>query len=116
MAKVLITGASGFVGNNLTRYLLTLGHRVNLLLRDSCSDWRIRDIREEVEIHSADLCDSDAVNRIVKKIGPEWVFHLAAHGAYSSQTDVMRILQSNVLGTATLVQACSKAGFDAFVN
>lgn len=116
MAKVLITGASGFVGNNLARYLLTLGHRVNLLLRDSCADWRIRDICEDVEVHRADLCDSDTVNRIVKKIGPEWVFHLAAHGAYSSQTDVMRILQSNILGTATLIQACSRAGFDAFVN
>ncbi|MCL4539937.1 MAG: NAD-dependent epimerase/dehydratase family protein [Bacteroidetes bacterium] len=116
MAKVLVTGASGFVGNNLTRHLLTLGHQVNLLLRDSYADWRITDIRDDVEIHTADLLDSDAVNRIVKEIGPDWVFHLAAHGAYSSQTDVMRILESNVIGTATLVQACLNVGFDAFVN
>ncbi len=46
MAKVLITGASGFVGNNLTRHVLTLGQRVNLLLRDSDS----RYIDEELEL------------------------------------------------------------------
>jgi UDP-glucose 4-epimerase len=116
MAKVLITGASGFVGNNLTRHLLTLGHRVNLLLRDSYADWRVQDIRDHTEIHTADLRDSDTVNRIVKKIGPDWVFHLAAHGAYSSQTDVMRILQTNIIGTVTLLQACLETGFEAFVN
>jgi len=116
MAKVFITGASGFVGNNLARYLLTLGHRVSLLLRDAHADWRVQDIRKDVEIHTADLCDKEAVSRIVKKVRPEWIFHLAAHGAYSSQTDVIRILQTNVLGTATLVQACLETGFDAFVN
>jgi len=116
MAKILITGASGFVGNNLTRHLLTLGHRVNLLLRDSYANWRVQDIRDHTEIHTADLRDSDTVNRIVKKIGPDWVFHLAAHGAYSSQTDVLRILQSNIIGTATLLQACLDTGFEAFVN
>jgi nucleoside-diphosphate-sugar epimerase len=67
MAKVLLTGASGFVGNNLTRHLLTLGHRVNLLLRDSYADWRVQDIREHAQIHT-DLSDSDTVNRIVKKL------------------------------------------------
>jgi UDP-glucose 4-epimerase len=116
MAKVLVTGASGFVGNNLTRHLLSLGHRVNLLLRESYADWRIRDIRDDVQIHTADLRDGDTVNRVVKEVSPDWVFHLAAHGAYSSQQDVIRILESNVIGTATLVQACLNVGFDAFVN
>jgi nucleoside-diphosphate-sugar epimerase len=116
MAKVLVTGASGFVGNNLTRHLLSLGHRVNVLLRDSYFDWRINDIRDGVEIHEADLRDSDSVNRIIKEVRADWVFHLAAHGAYSSQTDVTRILESNIMGTATLLQACLKVGFDAFVN
>jgi nucleoside-diphosphate-sugar epimerase len=116
MAKVLVTGASGFVGNNLTRHLLTLGHRVNLLLRDSYAAWRVEDIRADVVIHTSDLRDRDAVNRIIKEVSPDWVFHLAAHGAYSSQTDVTRILESNVIGTATLLKACLKVGFDAFVN
>jgi dolichol-phosphate mannosyltransferase len=44
------------------------------------------------------------------------VFHLAAHGAYSAQTDWQRMAQSNIVGTAQLVEACVATGFEAFVN
>ena len=47
---------------------------------------------------------------------PQWVFHLAAHGAYSWQSDSAEILRTNVLGTANLLEACLDAGFEAFVN
>ena len=46
----------------------------------------------------------------------EWIFHLAAHGAYSSQIDTARIVQTNIMGTINLVQACLKTGFEVFVN
>src|SRR5204863_142015 len=49
-------------------------------------------------------------------IQPEWVFHLAAHGAYSWQTDVQQMVKTNLLGTINLVQACLNTGFDSFVN
>src|SRR5262249_24369371 len=64
-------------------------------------------------LHEAPLEDPAAV---VRRVRPEWVFHLAAHGAYSSQTDVRQILQTNVLGTAALVEACLETGFEAFVD
>jgi nucleoside-diphosphate-sugar epimerase len=116
MKRCLITGASGFVGNNLARRLLTEGHETHLLLRPEYSDWRIRDIRSDVTIHVVDLTDASALTRIVKKIRPEWVFHLAAGGAYSWQTDLRQMLDTNVLGIANLLQACSETDFEAFVN
>lgn len=116
MANVLVTGASGFVGNNITRHLLDLGHRVHLILRPAHADWRLRDIRDDVQIHIADLMDKETLGRVIRNIRPEWVFHLAAYGAYSTQTDVMEILHANTVGTANLVLACLQAGFEAFVN
>jgi dolichol-phosphate mannosyltransferase len=47
---------------------------------------------------------------------PHWIFHLAAHGAYSWQRDQEAILRTNVLGTANLLEACLSVGFEVFVN
>jgi UDP-glucose 4-epimerase len=116
MAKALITGASGFVGNNLARFLVRSGHEVHLMLRSEHLDWRLEDIRDHVRIAFADLRDTESVTSSVKHIKPEWVFHLAAYGAYSYQADVESILRTNIIGTANLVQACLKTGFEAFVN
>jgi UDP-glucose 4-epimerase len=116
MAKVLITGASGFVGNNLARFLVQSGHEVHLMLRSEHLDWRLQDIRDHVGVAFADLRDPESVTRSVKQVKPEWVFHLAAYGAYSFQTSMENILRTNIIGTANLVQACLKTGFEAFVN
>jgi len=116
MANVLITGAAGFMGANLARRLLRLGHRVNLILRERYSDWRIRDILKEVIVHIADLRDSERLTSVVKGIRPEWIFHVAAHGAYSSQRDAKLILETNLIGTANLVHASLETGFEVFVN
>ena len=47
---------------------------------------------------------------------PDWILHLAAHGAYSWQTDRAAILRTNVVGTANLLEAARRAGVEAFVN
>jgi len=115
--RVLVTGGSGFVGANLVRRLLADGHAVHLLVRPGrATSWRLADIRRDVELHRASLDDRAAVERAVRRVKPEWVFHLAAHGAYSWETDLDRILATNVIGTVNLVRACLGTGFDALVN
>lgn len=116
MKRVLLTGATGFVGANLARRLLDDGHEVHLLVRPVHSGWRIEDVREHVRLHEASLEDSESLARIVSRIRPDWIFHLAAHGAYPSQTDVREMVSTNITGTMNLVEACLKTGFEAFVN
>lgn len=116
MKRILLTGATGFVGANLARRLLRDGHEAHLLIRPSARTWRIEEIRPHVRLYEAPLEDAVAVAAAVHRIRPEWVFHLAAHGAYSSQTDVRRIVQTNILGTVNLVESCLQSGSEAFVN
>jgi nucleoside-diphosphate-sugar epimerase len=104
------------VGANLVRRLLRDGHEVHLLVRRGCTSWRIEAIRADVRLHEVGFTDADAVVRVVGAIRPDWVFHLAAHGAYPSQTDLSRMVQTNVIGTINLVEACLQMGFEAFVN
>ena len=116
MKRVLITGGTGFVGANLAGRLCREGHEVHLLVRSGHSPWRIKDIQSEVRLHSVDLIDRERLLAAVRTIRPEWVFHLAAHGAYPSQNDVLSMIQTNITGTANLVEACLHTGFDTFVN
>ncbi len=116
MKRTLLTGATGFVGANLARRLLRDGHQVHLLVRAEHAPWRIEEIRGHVHLHLADLRDAGETAAAVARARPDWVFHLAAHGAYSQETGVERILTTNVLGTAHLVEACLDQGFEAFVN
>ena len=116
MKRIILTGASGFVGANLARRLLRDGHELHLLLRRNHHLWRIAAIQNDVQLHETDLSDEESLVRIVESICPEWVFHLAAYGAYSTQTDLRRMVWTNILGTMNLVQACLKTGFEAFVN
>ena len=112
----MLTGATGFVGANLARRLLREGHRVHLLVREGHAAWRLAGIRDQVYLHRADLGDLPGLQRVVDQVRPEWVFHLAAHGAYSWQTDLEQMVRTNILATANLVEACVRAGFEAFVN
>ncbi len=114
--RVLVTGGTGFVGANLVRRLLADGHAVHCLVRPEHAGWRLADVRGDVELHRASLDDRRAVERAVRRAKPEWIFHLAAHGAYSWETDVDRIVATNVLGTVNLVRAALASGFEAFVN
>lgn len=116
MSRAIITGGTGFVGANLVRRLLREGHEVHLLVRPEYASWRIDDIRRDVQLHETDLENQQALVRIVEDVHPDWIFHLAAFGAYSWQKDNARIFSTNVLGTMNLLEACLKIGFQAFVN
>src|ERR1051326_389284 len=116
MKRVLVTGGTGFVGANLGRRLLREGHQVHLLVRPKCRDWRIAEIRSQFTLHDAAIEDNDAVERIMAEIRPEWIFHLAAYGAYSEQTGLEQMIMTNLRGTTVLVAAALKHGFGAFIH
>jgi nucleoside-diphosphate-sugar epimerase len=111
-----MTGASGFVGANLARRLLGDGHEVHLLLRPGHRAWRVEELTDRVRRHEADLTDREAVGRVVTAVRPEWVFHLAAYGAYPQQADLDQMLRTNLMGTISLIEACLETDVAAFVN
>ena len=114
--RVLVTGGTGFVGANLTRRLVRDGHEVHLLVRPAEARWRLAGLDNDVELHEASLEERDRVADVVTEVSPDWVFHLAAYGAYSSQRDVQTIVSTNFNGTVNLVEACLATGFEVLVN
>ena len=116
MSRLIVTGGSGFVGANLVRRLLADSHDVHLLLRSEYASWRLEGVLERVRLHVVDLADYEKLNQTVSQIAPEWVFHLAAYGAYPDQTQVPTMVRTNVLGTVNLVEASIRAGAEVVIN
>jgi nucleoside-diphosphate-sugar epimerase len=114
--NVLLTGGTGFVGANLALRLLRDGHRVALLVRPGCATWRIESFADDVALVEADLTDATGVAEAVRSVRPDWIFHLAAYGAYPQQRDLRTMHATNVAGLLNLVEAALGEGFEAFVN
>lgn len=113
---ILITGAAGFIGSNLTRYLVKKRFNVNIIIRKSSDIWRLKDILDKLNIFYADLSEKKKIRNIIKIIKPKTIFHLAAHGAYSDQKDSESIKNAVFDSTINLINECKKYNFSAFIN
>ncbi|HKI35323.1 MAG TPA: NAD(P)-dependent oxidoreductase [Gemmataceae bacterium] len=114
--RVLISGASGFIGACLAHDLVAEGHDVHLILRPEAKTWRLAGLQGRCTAHAADLCDADALRRAVAACRPDVVYHLAAHGAYPSQRDRAAIFATNLAGTANLLDALDGHDYRALVH
>jgi NAD dependent epimerase/dehydratase len=108
--KVLVTGASGFIGSRLTERLVELGADVRAFVHyNSRSDYGLlevlpKEVLSQVEIFPGDLKDGDGVRKAVK--GCDTVFHLGALIAIPySYRNPFDFVQANVIGTANVLNA-----------
>jgi nucleoside-diphosphate-sugar epimerase len=116
MQRLVVTGATGFVGANLVRRLMSEGHQVHALVRRQHTDWRIRSLSNAIHLHTVDLEDVQALRRLLQGIKPSRVFHLAVYGAYPKQTNIATMVRTNIVSTVNLVKASIGAGADVIVN
>lgn len=89
---------------------------MHLLVRPGFRPWRLEGIGDAVRLHAVRPGDADALHALASEVRADWVFHLAVYGGYAAQTDLSEMLETNVRGTALLLEACRRAGFEAFVN
>lgn len=115
-ARSLVTGAAGFIGAALARRLIARGDAVTLLSGPGSDAWRLEELRDVAHVVEVDLRDAEAVTRAVGDARPELVFHLAAHGAYSWQRSLARMIETNVAGFAHVGEAALDAGARAIVS
>lgn len=115
--KILITGATGFIGSNLTRKLVEENYDLYIILRKESNTWRIKDILEKINLVYADLSDYNTLKREINRIKPDYIFHLATYGSYPDlQKDGNLMIQTNILGTYNLLQATKDINYKCFVH
>ena len=114
--KVFITGATGFIGSNLTRRSLERGGEVFINIRKTSDTWRIRDILNEVNVIPIDITEYKKLKDSLKEIRPNIVFHTATYGGNAEQKNTEKIIKTNVIGTVNLVRSCRDIDLNLFVN
>lgn len=108
MTKVLVTGATSFLGVSLIRHLVAGSHTVAALVRPSSPVERLAGVG--VEVYRAEP-GVTALGSILESVGPDCVVHLAGRYVRShAPTDVGELVDSNVRFGAELLEAMSLAG------
>src|SRR5882672_3654215 len=95
--RVLITGASGFLGKHLVNQLAVLGCYITCVSRNPHSD-----NRHNVEWSEADLANQAHATRVIRKAEPNIIFHLSGESRGDQRIE-------NVIG-------CFKNDLEATIN
>jgi nucleoside-diphosphate-sugar epimerase len=114
--KIFITGATGFIGSNLTRRSLDKGAEVFINIRNTSDTWRIRDILNEVDVIPVDITEYAKLKDFLKEIRPDIIFHTATYGGNAGQKNTEKIIKTNFIGTVNLLRSCRDINPDLFVN
>lgn len=107
--KVLVTGASGFLGGHLTELLTEKGIEVVAMVRKT-SDTSLLD-GLGLEKRVADLTDPESLEAAVR--GVDAVIHLASHYTFHGKKELYELV--TVQGTKNLLTACQSAGAKRFI-
>lgn len=113
--KVLVTGASGFVGAAVVRAALRRGHHVVGAARKLPAS-RLSDVSDTCELIELDLRDKDAVSRALSASAPDGVIHCAWAGVANSARFELAQVTDNIEAVCHLVSASASAGVTKFVG
>jgi len=116
--RILITGITGFVGSHLAEYLLSMKNiEVYGIERWRSKTENIDHIKDKVKLIECDMRDYSSVDKAIKQVKPEKVFHLAAQSfVYTSWHAPAETLTTNILGQLNLFEAVRNSGIDPVIQ
>ena len=108
--KILVTGGCGFIGSAVVRQAVRAGHEVVNLdaLTYAACPANVAPVANSpgYAFEEADICDGEALAAIFARHAPDAVMHLAAESHVDRSIDGPgAFIQTNIVGTATLLQA-----------
>jgi GDP-mannose 4,6-dehydratase len=118
--RVLITGITGFVGSHLADYILLNNHKdvkIYGLVRWRSPLDNVKHILDNINFKHGDLSDQGSLIRILRQVEPDYIFHLAAQSYVMTSFDApIDTLQTNIIGTANLLEAVRISGMDPVIH
>ncbi len=105
--KVLIIGIAGFAGSHLAELLL---HEKSLgvygLVRKGTPPHNLKAFKSKLRLSSGDMLDAKEMRKLLQKIKPDIIYHLAAQSASKKAWEhPAQTLETNILGTLNILEA-----------
>lgn len=119
--RILITGCAGFIGTNFTKYWLD-NYTEDTVIGVDCLTYAANlsalaelQLRDKFKFYKANICNQQAVEKIFQSEAPDIVINFAAESHVDrSITDSRIFVETNVLGTQTLLDLCLQYGVKRF--
>lgn len=109
MAKVLVTGAAGFIGSHVCDHLVSAGHDVIAL--DDLSGGFEDNVNAGAKFIKGSINDVELINGLFEEHKFVYVFHLAAYAAEGLSHFIRRFnYNNNLIGSINLINASINAG------
>jgi dTDP-glucose 4,6-dehydratase len=118
--KILVTGGKGFIGSAVVRHLINhTDHEVVNVdkMTYAATDGSTQSVADSprLRFEQADICDIDRITEIFVEHAPDAVMHLAAESHVDRSIDgPAAFIQTNLVGTFTMLEAARAAGVKRF--
>lgn len=115
--KSLITGITGFVGSHLAEYLLAQREEVFGTYRWRSPLENINRFFDKVKLDECDLRDLSSVIKVLEKVKPTHIYHLAAQSYVpASFAEPKETMEVNIIGTLNLLEAVRHLTIDPLIH
>ena len=115
--KILVTGGAGFIGGNFVHYMLQQHREDQILCVDKLTYAgnlsTLADVldQDNLTFVRLDICDREGIYNLFEKERPDIVINFAAESHVDRSIENPEIfLQTNIIGTSVLMDACRKYG------
>lgn len=119
--KLIVTGGAGFIGGNFVHYMLQEHPGDQIICLDKLTYAGNLSTLADVMDHpnfqfvKMDICDKDSVYGLFEKEKPDVVINFAAESHVDRSIENPEIfLQTNIIGTSVLMDACRKYGIQRY--
>ena len=118
---IIVTGGAGFIGSNFIFHMLDKHPEYRIICLDKLTYAgnlsTLKSVMDKPNFRfvKLDICDRDGVDRLFKEERPDMVVNFAAESHVDRSIDNPRIfLETNIIGTSVLMDACRKYGITRY--
>lgn len=110
--KILVTGATGFLGSHIIEELVKAGHHPIILVRPSSNYFRISHLLNNLTVFVLDHIES--LNTLFRDYNIGTIIHTA--NSYGDNGSFFSVLETNVLLPVKLIEIGQRSGLELFIN